>query len=197
MKIFLLYLLFLTTSFTSFSQIKSDTSKHLTFKGVPINGTLDEYVSKMTMTGFTLAETQNGISILKGDFASYKSCVVEVSTLKTKDLVSKIAVRFPDSDTWEILSNNYSNLKKMLSEKYGNASDSSDTFQAYSQPESDFLKMSYVKSDKCKYHTTFKTEKGSIQLSIEHDRFLLCFIKLVYFDKINSETVKKQALDDL
>lgn len=197
MKLFLLYLLFLTTSFTSFSQIKSDTSRHLTFKGVPINGTLDEYVSKMTMSGFTLTESKNGISILKGDFASYKSCIVEVSTLITKDLVSKIAVRFPDSDTWEILSNNYANLKNMLNEKYGNASNSSETFQAHSQPESDYLKITYVKSDQCKYHSTYETEKGSIHLSIEHDRFLRCFVRLVYFDKINSEAVKKQALDDL
>ena len=190
-------LFFAVVGLTSFAQSKSDSSKHLSFKGVPINGTLAEYVSKMTMSGFTLTESENGISILQGDFASYKSCIVEVSTLKTKDLVSKIAVRFPDGETWAILSIMYFNLKEMLTQKYGNPSDTSETFQSHSQPESDLLKMSYVSSDKCKYHTTYETEKGSIYLSIEHDQLLKCFVKLVYFDKINSETIKKQALDDL
>ncbi len=182
---------------TSFAQVKQDTSKHLSFKGVSIDGTLDEFVLKMKNSGFTQIMMENGVAILQGDFASYKSCLVEVSTLKAKDLVRKIAVRFPDSETWAILSTNYFNLKEMLTEKYGNFSDSNETFQSYSQPESDFIKMSYVKSDNCKYHTTYKTEKGSIHLSIEHDKLLRCFVKLVYSDKINGETVIKQALDDL
>jgi hypothetical protein len=190
-------LLFTVMVMTSFSQVKQDTSKHLSFKGVSIDGTLDEFILKMKNSGFTQISTEDGIAILQGDFASCKSCLVEVSTLKKKDLVRRIAVHFPNSDTWTILSTNYFNLKEMLTEKYGNFSDSSETFQSSYQPESDFLKMSYVASDKCKYHTTYKTEKGSIHLSIEHDQLLRCFVNLVYSDKINSETVKKQALDDL
>jgi hypothetical protein len=197
MKKIIASLLFTVIVMTSFAQVKQDTSKHLSFKGIPIDGTLDGFILKMKNSGFTQIRMEDGVAILQGDFASYKSCLVEVSSLKTKDLVRKIAVRFPDSDTWAILSTNYFNLKEMLSEKYGNFSDSSETFQSHSQPQGDFLKMSYTKSDLCKYYTTYKTGKGSIHLSIEHDQLLRCFVKLVYSDKINSETVKKQALDDL
>jgi hypothetical protein len=49
----------------------------------------------------------------------------------------------------------------------------------------------------CKYSTTYETEKGSIQLTIEHDGVTRCFVKLAYFDKLNGDTIKKQALDDL
>ena len=59
------------------------------------------------------------------------------------------------------------------------------------------LKCIEVKFDNCKYYTTYETEKGSIQLSIEHDGVRRCFVKLAYFDKINSDTIKKEALDDL
>jgi hypothetical protein len=72
---------------------------HLAFKGVPIDGTLEEYVSKMKKSGFTHSGTKDGVAILEGDFASYKSCIVGVSTLKQKNLVSKIAVIFPGRDT--------------------------------------------------------------------------------------------------
>jgi len=181
---------------TSFAQVKQDTSKHLTFKGVPIDGTLAEYVSKMKKSGFIHKGTKNGISILEGDFASYKNCIIGVSTLKQKDLVSKIAVIFPDRETWSSLSSNYFNLKELLTEKYGEPSESEEEFQSYT-PDDDGSKMIQVQLGACKYYATYETEKGSIQLTIEHDGVTRCFVKLAYFDKINSETVKKQALDDL
>lgn len=182
---------------TCFAQLKSDTSRHLTFKGVPIDGTLDEFVSKMKKSGFAHTVTAEGVATLQGDFASYKSCFVGVSTLKTKDLVSKIEVRFPDRDTWSLLSANYFDLKEMLTEKYGKPSDCVETFQSYTEPKDDNSKMYEVKIDRCKYRTSYGTEKGTIQLSIEHDRRARCFVQLAYFDKINGETIKKQALDDL
>ena len=190
--------LFFTVSvLTSFAQIKSDSSRHLSFKGVPIDGTLDEFVLKMKRGGFTLTRTKDGIAILEGDFASYKSCIVGVSTLKTKDLVSKINVLFPDHDTWSSLSSNYFTLKEMLTEKYGKPSSFVEKFASNTQPRDDDGRMYEVKFDNCKYHTIYETEKGTIQLSIEHDGVARCFVKLTYFDKINSETVKKHALDDL
>ena len=85
----------------------------------------------------------------------------------------------------------------MLSEKYGKPSESVEKFQSYAEPKNDNDKMYQVQFDKCKYYTIYKTENGTIQLSIEHEGVTKCFIKLAYFDKINGETVKKQALDDL
>ena len=38
---------------TGLAQVKQDTSQHLAFKGVPIDGTIDNYVSKMKQNGFT------------------------------------------------------------------------------------------------------------------------------------------------
>lgn len=190
-------LFFATIVMTCFGQIKADLSKHLAFKGVPIDGTLDEFVSKMKKGGFSHSGTEDGVAALQGDFASYKSCRVVVSTLKTKDLVNKIAVLFPGRDTWSSLSSNYFDLKGMLTEKYGKPSDCVEKFQSSVQPTDDNNKMYEVKFDRCKYLTTYETEKGTIQLSIEHNGVTRCFVKLAYFDKINSAVVKKRALDDL
>ncbi len=194
-KIFLTFLFAVTVS-TAYAQTKSDSSKHLSFNGVPIDGTLSEYVSKMKKNGFTHKGTIEGVAILEGEFASYKSCIVGVSTLKQKDLVNKIGVKFPNRDTWSSLSSNYFNLKELLTEKYGKPSESIEEFQTYT-PESDGAKITQVELGACKYYTVFETEKGSIELTIEHDGISVCYVKLAYFDKINSEVVKKQALDDL
>ena len=196
MKTIFSTLFFTLTVMTSFAQIKSDSSKHLAFKGVPIDGTLNEYVSKMKNSGFTQIKTEDGVALLEGDFASYKNCILEVITLKQKDLVSKITVIFPDCDTWSSLTSNYFNLKEMLTEKYGKLSDCVEKFQSHT-PDDDLSKMLEVKLDACKYYTTYETEKGTIKLSIEHDSRSRCFVKLAYFDKINSGTIKKEALNDL
>lgn len=196
MKYIISTFLFLVTVLASFAQIKSDSSKHLTFKGVPIDGTLSVYVSKMKQTGFTHQSTNDGLAILEGEFASYKNCTVGVSTLKQKDLVSKIAVIFPDRDNWSTLSSNYFNLKELLTEKYGDPSKSIEEFQSYT-PTNDGSKMNQVMLGACKYYTVYETGKGTIQLSIEHNGTTKCFVSLAYFDKINSDTEKKQALDDL
>lgn len=193
MKKILLSLFLALTTLISFAQ----TADHLTFKGVPIDGTLDEYVSKMKKSGFSHLGTEDGTAILNGDFAGYKNCHIGVSTLKQKDLVHKIAVIFPDKDTWSTLSGNYYDLKKMLTEKYGKPSDVVEKFDGYSQPKDDNSKMYEVKFDHCKYYSIWETENGEIQLSIEHNSVTSCFVRLGYFDRINSEKIKAKAIDDL
>lgn len=197
MKTFFVLLIFSLSAISSYTQELRDTSSHLTFKGVPIDGTLDEFVLKMKKGGFEHLESKNGYAVLKGDFASYKGCSVGVSTLKTKDLVDKIVVLFQKQDTWSTLFGNYDNLKNLLTEKYGKPSEVLETFQSTYEPEDDKSKMHAVMFDRCKYITTFEIGKGTIQLSIEHESVIKCFVKLAYFDKINSEKIKKQALDDL
>ncbi len=194
--IIMLVAIFALTVIASSAQVTTDASNHLVFKGVPIDGTLQEYIIKMEKNGFARIRTEDGVSLLKGDFASYKNCTVGVVTLKQKDLVSKITVMFPEQDTWSSLSSNYFSLKEMLTEKYGEPLDFVEKFDGL-EPDDDNSRMHNVKFDNCKYYTTYKTEKGTIQLSIDHDGVTSCFVLLTYHDKINSSIIKKKAIDDL
>lgn len=193
MKTKIMTLVLLLTTVLTFAQ----TSEHLTFRGVPITGTLNEYVSKMKKNGFTLIGKEDGTAILQGDFAAYKDCIIGVPTLSQKDLVSKITVIFPERRTWASLSANYYNLKELLTEKYGEPSEVVEKFDTRIEPKDDNSKMHEVRMNRSKYHTTFELENGSIRLSIENDRFMTCFVMLSYFDKINSEIIRQRALDDL
>lgn len=192
-KIILSFVAFLTSISFTYSQ----TSEHLVFKSVPIDGTLDEYVSKMKQNGFTHLGIEDGTAILNGEFAGYKDCHVGVSTLKQKDLVYKIGVLFPEKETWSTLSGDYFNLKEMLTEKYGKPSDVVEKFQRDYQMNDDNSRMYDVKFDRCKYYSIWQTDKGEIQLSIEHNGTTNCFVKLAYLDKINSNIIKTKAKSDL
>lgn len=106
--------LFLLMSFTlTFAQ----SSDHLKFKGVPIDGTLSEYVLKMKQAGFQLIETDDGEAVLEGEFAGYSDCMIGVKTLQKQDLVHEIVVLFPSQDKWSGLSYDYERLKSMLTKK--------------------------------------------------------------------------------
>jgi hypothetical protein len=199
MKKVVMLLIVVLTTVCSFAQTRTDADKsaHLAFKGVPIDGTLAGYVAKMKQSGFTHVGTEDGVAMLKGDFAAYKNCIVGVATLKQKDLVSKITVLFPECDTWSSLSSNYFSLKEMLTEKYGKPADCVEEFDTYSEPRDDNSKMHEVGMDRCKYYTTYETEKGSIQLSIGHNSVISCFVLLAYHDKINGDVIRAEAMDDL
>lgn len=187
----------ITLTIVMLCAIYSFAQEHLAFKGVPIDGTLSSYVAKMKAKGFTSLGTSDGVAALKGDFAAHKSCTILVATMQNKDLVSRIAVIFPDQDQWRFLYGDYSELKELLTIKYGEPIDCVEEFQGYSSPKTDSDKMTKVQLDECKYRTVFKASNGDIQLSIEHDGILSTFVRLLYIDKINNDSVRQDALDDL
>ena len=102
----------LVVTLVSFAQ--NDT-EHLTFKGVPIDGTLSEYVKKMKNAGFEYLEGGIDYAVLQGDFAGFKDCNVLIYTLDAINVVSKICVLFPECNVWSSLEQNYNLLKSMLS----------------------------------------------------------------------------------
>lgn len=172
--------------------------QHLSFKGVPIDGTLKSYTDAMVKAGFHYEITQDGTALLTSDFAGYKGCTVGVSTLKNLDVVSRIAVLFPNKDTWSAVLTDYENLKAMLTEKYGTPSDSQEKFTGYVGDNHNGLIMHALKDGEYVWYTTFTTELGDIELTImsgtEYDTAM---VRLSYHDKANSEKVRNAAMDDL
>lgn len=96
--------------------LEMEKSVHLKFKGVPIDGTLKEFISRMERKGFEHRSSYDSKERLVGDFAGIKQCTVYVETLDNSDLVSRIIVEFPKQERWEELFDNYKNLKSMLME---------------------------------------------------------------------------------
>ncbi|QEK51051.1 hypothetical protein FYC62_04715 [Pedobacter aquae] len=190
---------FLTTLFLLIGWMSFAQEKHLTFKDVPINGTMAEYISKMEENGFNHLATNLRIATLRGDFAGYKNCMLEVSTLWQKDLVHKIDVIFPFKETWSALYGDYSGLKVMLTEKYGKPTEFMEKFVGPHAIDDDRAKMSLVKIGNCKYYAIWRSDQGDIKLSIEHRNHqnYQCFVQLTYLDKVNSQIVKEKTLTDL
>lgn len=173
--------------------------EHLSFKGVPIDGTLKQYTAAMVKAGFKSEGTTNdGTALLSGDFAGYKGCYVGVSTLKNCDVVNRIVVLFPEKDTWSSLMSDYEHLKSMLTTKYGEPSMNREYFTGYAgKTDSDGIKMSALHNEELEWFTVYSTDLGNIELSVVSASYGQGMVRLGYFDKKNTETVHQNALDDL
>lgn len=194
MKKYLLTVLISLTALASYAQTENP---HMTFKGVPIDGTMSQFIQKMKQKGFSITNTTDNIAMLSGSFAGQPDCTIGVISLSNKDLVCMVTVLFPFRDTWSSLYGDYASLKKMLTQKYGKPSDVVEEFDGYTEPKDDFSRMLEVQMDRCKYKSIFETSKGNIVLTIAHADYTNCNVTLVYADKINTREMRSQAIDDL
>ncbi len=193
MKKLLSILFFLSVALPLYAQ---NTTEHMTFKGIPIDGNLSDFTAKMKQKGFMHLGTQNGAAVFEGEFASYKNCTIAAASSNSTNVVSKVAVIFSEKETWSSLYGNYNQLKMMLIQKYGEPTENIERFDSYSEPRDDNSRMHEVEMGRCKYTVTWETEKGDITLSITHVDYS-SFVLLTYWDKINTEKVTNSAIDDL
>ncbi len=196
----IIFSVFLTVfTINTFAQVKpkQNTLNHLVFKGVPIDGTLGDFVLKMKAEGFSSLGVEDGTALMQGDFAAYKNCKLGVATQNKKGLVSRVVVMLPTSETWANLSFNYISLKEMLTEKYGSPSEVVEEFKTSYQPRDDRSKMYELEMERCKYYVIYKIENGTVKLTMAHNSKAGSFVLLAYEDKINGDLVRAEALNDL
>lgn len=85
MKHFLLTLLL-----TFVVGISSAQTEHMKFKGIPMEGTLRTFTGQLRAKGFATVATQDGISLLNGEFAGYKNCTIVLWQIK-----AEWSIKFP------------------------------------------------------------------------------------------------------
>ena len=158
-------------------------TNHMKFKGIPIEGTLDSFVQKLKSKGFTYLGQQDGMALLKGEFAATKGCTVGVARFSDRDQVNLVAVIFPEEESWSGITKSYYTLKDMLTEKYGTP----ECIEEFSDrtPSDDFLK----------FHALL--ENGKIQLTMKKQDYNSAAVILRYIDKANADETRKKVMDDL
>ena len=179
-------------SLTSFAQTQSP---HMTFKGVPIDGTYNSFVTKLKQKGFK--QDLSDRRVLKGSFAGYSDCNIIPQYDTDKDLVYGVGVIFQETNSWQTLYTNYSSLKRMLTIKYGEPLSEIEEFQHPYSADDDNSKIYEVKMGRSNFNTLFANEKGQIHLKICEVEHLICYVMLIYVDNQNMEIINGDAMDDL
>ena len=168
-------------------------SKHLTFKGIPIDGTLKEFSKKLVQNGFVEVKSTQDFAEFDGPFAGHSGCTVIAYSSPDGKLVHSVAVIFPELDSWSLLEGQYRSIKESLIKKYGTPVLETESFQTNYEPKDDLSKLHELKMDRCNYQSSFMTEEGVIMLQISHQSFY-CYVLLGYADNINM-TINQNAAD--
>lgn len=171
-------------------------AQHMTFKGVEIDGPLENFVKAMVAEGFELVAEEDGIAVLKGNFAGYRDCEVAVMTFEGMDVVNAVGVMFHQREEWSAIENDYNSLKAMLTEKYGLPYRVVEEFNGRVFDDNR-TKFYYLTSDRCKWASIFETENGTIELYMQQTDYDKAAVVIKYYDGANTEAMKASALEDL
>jgi len=166
-------------------------SQNLTFKGIPINGTISQFVDKLKQQGITYKNmSESGTTAYCfGEFAGYKNCEINVVGSPSL-LVWKVVVYLPEQSSWSIIKGQYFLIKDAFNSKLGKG----DTYEDFISPYflGDGYEMQAVRLEKCDYSTFWQTSEGYIKVEIS--RFLQ--LRVSFEDTKNSDidSAEKQQL---
>ena len=183
----------------SFMFVMAQTpNKHLTFKGIPITGTLESFAQKLVAKGFRKIYSDKKAVVFEGEFAGYSGCEIYVHKVPNRNIVHKVAVVLPEKSSWARLEEEYNKFKDMLTNKYGESPLHSETFKEGASTVNDDAKMLSLKEGNCDYWTQWEVDNGAILVYISSisDTYK-GDIRLIYFDKINDALADKAKEDDL
>ena len=178
--------------------IAQTPNNHLTFKGIPITGTVESFAQKLGAKGFK--KTYSGKSSIRfeGEFAGYSKSLICVFKVPNRNIVHKVVVCFPEKSSWANLEKEYYKFKEMLTYKYGDPTVHSEEFEEGASTVNDDTKMLSLKEKKCYYVSLWEVDNGTIIMGIfptpDKDDGQ---IALFYYDEINDALAKKTQEDDL
>ncbi|MDE6264974.1 MAG: hypothetical protein K2M11_07500 [Paramuribaculum sp.] len=137
--------------------------EHLTFKGIPIEGSMKEFCKKLERKGIKQSGTNSKVTILYGDFAG-KLANISVSSMDSGKAIQSVGVWFTSSDKWSNLAKDYEYYKKLYSKKYGNPSESRE-IKPDTIENNDAL-MQALYNGQISYFSKWQLSGGTIELSI-------------------------------
>ena len=169
-----------------------NAQEHLTFKGIPIEGSISEFCQKLTSKGLTLLGSENNVTIFTGDFTG-RNANIGVTATDDGNNVYAVVVMFDASKEWNVLVDTYDYYKDLYSRKYGNPVSSIENNPSRSNTNTAL--MAQVHEGTVVYCSVWDVSGGDIQLSIEKTTgFYEGMVVIRYRD---SQNVEAKILKDL
>lgn len=151
------------------------------FMGVKVEGTKTQAIQKFLAKGFKITNQEDTWVKMLGNFNRKKTELFLLFTPQTKKFW-KLAVYLPETSSWSELKSDYLYYQKILTEKYGEPTESYSTFLSPYE-EGDGYESSAVTLEKCVY-SSFWMDNGIIieiskykQIHISYENLILSQIQ--------------------
>ena len=178
-----------------FATISMMAQEHLSFKGIPIEGSMTEFCQKLKAKGFTSIGQKNNVTLFTGDFTG-REATVGVNATDDGQNVFAVVVLFDPSGEWNTLVNTYDYYKDLYTRKYGEPAASTEKNPAPSDSNSSLM---MEVDEGTVVYSAWEVTGGDILLGIEkysgedyEGRVTIC-----YCDSQNAEAKIKRDLEDI
>ena len=185
--------LLLTIGSSLFCVLSYAQTEHLTFKGLPIDGSKQEFVKELQRQGYGYVDDD----ILSGTFIGRDSFVFILGT-PISNTIWKAAVLFESTyDAWSSIKRAYDGLVDVYTEKYGTPILDQKEFKSPWR-EGDGHELYALKSDRCVYRAAFACTKDGVDIGyVAISMTAKCQIMIEYEDSINSDLLTKEKADEI
>ena len=177
-----------------FTAIGIMAQEHLSFKGIPIEGSMTAYCQKLKTKGFTQMGHDNNVTMFKGDFTG-RQATIGVGATDDGKTVHSVVVIFDESDEWNTLVSTYDYYKGLYTRKYGKPSACRE--HNPSRRDSNTSLMYELWEGTVTYASTWNVTGGTIELSIEKASYSDGVVVIRYRDAQNVETKIQKDLEDI
>ena len=170
-------------------------TKHVQFKGIPVDGTLSSFVNKLKTQGFEYLASQDGIALLTGKFAGYPSC--DIYVVSTNNTVWKVVVEFPEQKTLTDVMNRYDEFKQSFKLKYNvEPQVLEELAEGYKSEQIAYLGF---KNKASKWYSLFEIPGGTVVIEIQSssNSYGNLQLRLDYYDEMNSVIRDSATMDDI
>lgn len=169
--------------------------EHLTFKGIPIEGSMSEFCQKLQSKGFIQINREKGTTYFSGIFTGRKVIVGILATNDEKHVYT-VGVSFDPSEEWNTLVNTYNYYKDLYTRKYGAPTISEENNPAHS--DSNTALMGKLNDGEVVYTSAWEAAGGDIELSIEKSSgYGEGVVVIRYRDSQNAKAKIQNDLEDI
>lgn len=171
--------------------IAMGAQEHLSFKGIPIDGSVKDFCEQLKAKGFTYVSSENNYMLFEGDFTG-QNVHVGVASADGGESVFAVGVIFEPNGEWKELVKIYDHYKDLYTRKYGKPTLSKENNPSLS--DSNFFLMSALDNGTVVWASLWKVTGGAIELSIEKMDYLEGVVVIRYND---TQNVKAKVQNDL
>lgn len=175
--------------------VSASAQEHLSFKGIPLEGSVVSFCQKLKAKGFTQIGKDNNMTILKGDFTG-REATVGVNTTDDGKNVFSVVVLFDPSGEWNVLTSTYEHYKALYTRKYGEPEFNKEFNPA--TRDSNTALMAEVHQGTVVYGSAWSVPGGEIELKITKSSGVYeGMVVIVYRDAQNIEAKQNKDLEDI
>lgn len=177
-----------------FAVINIMAQEHLSFKGIPIEGSMTAFCQKLKAKGFTQTGRENNAMVFTGDFTG-RQAMVCVGAIDDGNSVHSVVVAFDESSEWNTLVSTYDYYKGLYTRKYGEPTACRE--HNPSTMDSNISLMYELGQGTVTYASAWNVSGGTIELSIEKFGYSGGIVIIRYRDAQNIETKIQKDLEDI